>query len=179
MPIARADGAPKGCDDLRNGALWSPAGTCGAWATGAECNLVGARLGATQCGAMNGIVGMRSQTTLKEVTDGTSNTLMAGEKFLAPQYYEAGIGPNANGAGGNPGDNSAMYQGYDWDTIRFSGQGPEQDNDSGNSQDEQRAFGSAHTSGFNVVYVDGSVHDFNFDVDRQLFSELGNRNNGG
>ena len=34
-------------------------------------------------------------------------------------------------------------------------------------------FGSAHTSGINAVFGDGSVHHIKFDVDVVLFNALG------
>jgi prepilin-type processing-associated H-X9-DG protein len=36
-------------------------------------------------------------------------------------------------------------------------------------------FGSAHSSGLNAVFADGSVHIIGYDVDRALFNCLGNR----
>jgi prepilin-type processing-associated H-X9-DG protein len=36
-------------------------------------------------------------------------------------------------------------------------------------------FGSAHTSGINTVFGDGSVHHIRFDIDITLFNALGGR----
>jgi prepilin-type processing-associated H-X9-DG protein len=37
-------------------------------------------------------------------------------------------------------------------------------------------FGSAHPTGINSVFADGSVHQISYDVDGILFNNLGTRN---
>ena len=49
--------------------------------------------------------------TVAAVRDGTSNTYLVGEKFLDPDYY-------TNSLGG--GDNQYAYQGFDYDSSRWS-----------------------------------------------------------
>ena len=45
-----------------------------------------------------------------QIPDGTSKTYWAGEKNLEPRYYEAG---------GGAADNGSMYEGHDWDVLRW------------------------------------------------------------
>jgi hypothetical protein len=169
LGIARGDSAPPGCDDVKNLTLWSATGTCGTWARNADNALVN----------LQGLVAIRSKVSLRQVSDGTSNTILVGEKFLRPINYDSGVGIDGKN---DPGDNSAMYQGYDWDNTRFTGANklPREDADptAGNTQ-EQECFGSAHASGINLVNVDGSVQSVSYDVDPQVWSEMGHRANGG
>ena len=103
---------------------------------------------------------------------------MVGEKFLRPIYYEVGVGPNPDGKGGNTGDNSACYQGYDWDNARnpASGNLPLQDTDDATTDNDQKCFGSAHPAGFNVTNVDGSVQGLSFDIDPAVWNTTGTIN---
>jgi prepilin-type N-terminal cleavage/methylation domain-containing protein len=129
-----------------------------------------------------GIIALRSEIEIRQVGDGTSNTIMVGEKFIRPIYYETGIGLRSDGAG-NDGDNSACYQGTDWDNTRYpaSDRLPTQDVDFetlDTNQAEQRCFGSAHTAGLNLANVDGSVHTVDYGIDPQVWSRMGNRDDG-
>jgi prepilin-type N-terminal cleavage/methylation domain-containing protein/prepilin-type processing-associated H-X9-DG protein len=139
----------------------------------------------------NGPTGIRSQVELQQVTDGTSNTFLMGEKFLQPAHYFSGIGvpfgtPPQTIAKGNPGDNSSMYQGIDYDTTRQAGgsfdangnpQGmlPILDDDSGDHGTFERRFGSAHAGGVNMTFIDGSVTTIDYDVDPLVWNSHGSR----
>jgi len=147
----------------------------------------------------NGIVCQRIGVKIRQISDGTSNTILAGEKFLAPAFYSTPTyrnGTPTNYGDDNPGDNSSMWQGYDQDTVRGasgklgdSGQpegllpmrddtpGPEPNKYPTN--DARHRFGSAHTSNVNMAYVDGSVHGVEFEIDYKVWGELGNRFDGG
>ena len=56
-----------------------------------------------------GISYLRSRVKISDITDGTSNTYLLGEKYLSPDYYLNGM----DGA-----DNESMYCGYDNDNHR-------------------------------------------------------------
>jgi len=117
-------------------------------------------------GNVTGIFHLRSATKLSHIQDGTTNTMLIGEKYLDPNHYRSGR---------DGGDNQPMFQGYDADTVRFTLYRPAQDRPGLN---KIRAFGSAHPGGFNFVYCDGSVQLINYDIDSTVFEYLGNRKDG-
>jgi prepilin-type N-terminal cleavage/methylation domain-containing protein len=148
----------------------------------------------------NGIVGDHSGAKIVEITDGTSTTLLIGEKWLYEFYYDVGSidSPTDNQtnriAKDNPGDNGIMYAGYNYDTVRSCGfvnknlkYPPVRDSqyDRSNPQSDkkgahyQQRFGSAHSAGLNVARCDGSVDTMNFDIDATVWAEFGARNDGG
>jgi len=149
---------------------------------------------ATSDESFNGIVCQRMGASMRQITDGASNTLLAGEKYLAPEYYDTPtyksnpIGSN-NFGDDNPGDNSSMWQGYDQDTVRAASANltPMRDDYRDPTApynaavpgyatgDAQHRYGSAHPSTVNLVHADGSTHAVDFEVDPQIWIALGNR----
>jgi prepilin-type processing-associated H-X9-DG protein len=120
---------------------------------------------------MNGAVTPRFPVELRQITDGTSHTVFAAEKFLHPDYYDDGF----NGQTHNScSDTWTAFQGYDWDVIRWGNSlttlkkdyTPRPDN-YGNATTENCVvrFGGPHNGVFNGVYCDGSVRAISFDVD--------------
>ena len=59
----------------------------------------------------NGVIYRRSEVKIRDITDGTSTTYLAGEKYLTPDFYETGEDKS---------DNETLYAGYDRDTIIFT-----------------------------------------------------------
>ncbi|TWU27749.1 DUF1559 domain-containing protein [Bythopirellula polymerisocia] len=144
---------------------------------------------ATIDNTFRGIVTLRTGAKLRQVTDGTANTIMAGEKWQAPKFYNTTtlLDPSKKGSD-NPGDNNSCWEGYDWDTVRFpsgsrdpvtgdtSGELPLRDSD--NIGSHWKPMGSAHPSALNVAYVDGSVHGIVYDIDAQTWGNLSARDDG-
>jgi type II secretory pathway pseudopilin PulG len=146
-----------------------------------------------------GIVGDHSGATILQITDGTSTTLLVGEKWLYELYYDIGtidaeFDNQTNGiARDNPGDNGVMYAGIGYDNVRACGGingGPQyppmRDSDYNRSNPQsdkkgahyQERFGSAHPAGLNIARCDGSVDTEGFDVDPTIWAGLGTRNDG-
>jgi prepilin-type N-terminal cleavage/methylation domain-containing protein/prepilin-type processing-associated H-X9-DG protein len=111
----------------------------------------------------SGIFFQRSTVSINDITRGTSNTFMIGERYIDPLRYLDGQ---------DVGDNEAMYVGFDNDGYRVTINPPERDRA---GQQNIRIFGSAHAGGINMLYCDGSVRFVTYDVDRDVFMEAGRR----
>ena len=151
----------------------------------------------------NGIVCDRVGARLDQITDGASNTLLVGEKWLHVLYYETVSvdvdGDNATNlmAADNPGDNGSMYIGYDYDNVRacsgkinsdgsHDGYLPKSDSKYNfkNPQTDKKGdhykerFGGPHPAGVDLLKCDGSVDTTSFDVDPLVWASQGTRNGG-
>jgi prepilin-type N-terminal cleavage/methylation domain-containing protein len=109
--------------------------------------------------------GSKNAATMTSFKDGTSNTMLLGEKAMDPQ----------NLTGFQSDDNEGYTSGWDHDTIRWTDRLPMPDaNFKGYGWGEQR-FGSAHIGGFQAVLADGSVRFVSFSVSLSSFSAFGTR----
>jgi len=89
---------------------------------------------------------------LQQIVDGTSNTILYGEKRL-----------NIRGLNNNRTDDDQGWAcGWDPDTMRRTSAKPLTDHP---TNDGEERFGSAHASGFQVVMCDGSVKSFSYMID--------------
>jgi hypothetical protein len=113
-----------------------------------------------------GISFPRSAVKFSQIDDGTTNTYMLGEKYLAPQQYESGI---------DFGDDAIYYDGGDHDSLRYCEEPPAQDTPGLLAFNN---WGSAHAGGFNMVMADASVHSISYNIDFELHQRLGNRRDG-
>lgn len=121
-----------------------------------------------------GISYRRSMIKIADITDGTSNTYMLGEKYMNSDTYLTGTDGN---------DNEQMYSGYDCDIFRStyysSSQGPthvpvrDQPGIAG-----LLSFGSAHAAGVNMAFCDGSVQVIGYSIAPIVHKNLGNRKDG-
>src|SRR5262245_19811236 len=109
----------------------------------------------------NGIFYVRSQINIPSITRGTSNCFLVGEKYLNASRYRTGT---------DPGDNEAMYVGFDNDVNRTTFFPPMPDQP---GVQDTRRFGSAHDGGLNMLMGDGSVQFFAYGIDPALWKEMG------
>jgi prepilin-type N-terminal cleavage/methylation domain-containing protein/prepilin-type processing-associated H-X9-DG protein len=144
------------------------------------------------------------KTTIASITDGTSNTMAIAEKFMPTWAYDSWWNGddkaafhgwdnvNFRSTVDNPqydnltqiyhsGANAAMPAG----TPALPGN-PMRDYNTPTAAYQDTAywncgfaFGSAHSSGINVVFADGSVHHIAFGIDQNTFNLLGHRSDGG
>ncbi|MCA9102973.1 MAG: DUF1559 domain-containing protein [Planctomycetales bacterium] len=121
---------------------------------------------------MNGVCWEHSAVEMRQISDGTSNTFMVGEKYLDPNFYRTGAGHS---------DDWSMFSGHQDDNHRQTGHPnynyfpPKQDRP-GLADDS--CFGSAHPGGFNMVYCDGSVKSLPFSIDLESFRRQATRAEG-
>jgi prepilin-type N-terminal cleavage/methylation domain-containing protein/prepilin-type processing-associated H-X9-DG protein len=185
-------------DDLNDGNpdLWSPSSYAEAdsstlW-TDVESETVvtagsrgGGLVNSSRC---TGITYYHSQVKIAQVSDGTSNTYFAGEKYLEPGGYE--FSRTSPTDLGDLGENQTAYAGFEFDNVRltfYSAPGGVETVESESFQPQQdrlgsilrgKNFGSAHASTFNMVMCDGSVQTMSYDIDRETHRRLGNRADG-
>ncbi|MCA9248017.1 MAG: DUF1559 domain-containing protein, partial [Planctomycetales bacterium] len=100
-----------------------------------------------------------------DVRDGLSNTLLIGEKRLAPDRYESGDWH----------DDRGWTDGWDPDIMRSTEFPILPDGSNGNFG---YMFGSPHPGVMMAVFGDGSVHAITLSIDRELFNNLGDRMDG-
>jgi prepilin-type processing-associated H-X9-DG protein len=120
----------------------------------------------------NGVVLGLSETRLAKITDGTSQTILIGEKHVPSENYEAS----------NDGNDQGWDLGFDIDINRWTKLPPFPDStyNKGNRipigtefNDQWSVFGGSHSAGCQFVFCDGSVHTISYDVDPVSFGRLG------
>jgi len=128
-------------------------------------------------------------TKIRRITDGTSKTMLLGEKRMIVAKYRTGEWFDLLG----------WSAGWSVSTIRGTGFSPERDatqqvgpgildsktpldvylNLPREEQTLGHQFGSAHPSGMNAAFADGRVAVIAYDVDLDVFNRLGDRRDGG
>jgi prepilin-type processing-associated H-X9-DG protein len=115
-----------------------------------------------------GVVTQEIPRRIADVTDGTSNTLLAGDKRM--NLIKLGQPQVADDVG--------YTAGWDYNTVRRTNLLPESDGSVDPDSNARRRFGSSHPGGFNAVLVDGSVHFIPYSIDPTVFQYLGDRADG-
>ncbi len=121
----------------------------------------------TGAGKSPTMLGYDNPVKIGKIKDGTSKTMMVFEKRLRPPYALQGD------------DDRGWSDGWDLDTVRSTYCTPHQDS----PQDvvggrSALTPGSAHESGLNAVFADGSVATINYSIDIDTFNRLGHRDDG-
>jgi prepilin-type N-terminal cleavage/methylation domain-containing protein len=124
-------------------------------------------------GSSTGIVLTHAQVSMADVLDGSTCTLMLGEKYINPDYYATGE---------SDGDNQSPFMSDGGDAIRYASRtlttegftqcAPKQDRA---GVEQLHNFGSAHADGFNVVMCDASTRSISYNIDEITHRRLCNR----
>ncbi|MDO5113720.1 MAG: DUF1559 domain-containing protein, partial [Planctomycetia bacterium] len=110
----------------------------------------------------NGVMISCGEITIAEISDGTSNTYLVGEKNKASDRYELSCCC----------DDGGLFCGADPDNSRATTLPPLQDRV---SYVPRQQFGSAHAGSLGFVFCDGSVQRISYSIDLETHQHLGNR----
>jgi prepilin-type N-terminal cleavage/methylation domain-containing protein/prepilin-type processing-associated H-X9-DG protein len=116
---------------------------------------------------MTGAVRRLTPLGIREITDGTTNSMLLAEKRI----NLAQLGEPQDD------DNEGYSVGWNEDTIRRTDRPPAPDHYE--TGDGEKLFGSSHPGSINAVFVDGSVRALTYDVEEKVFENLGNIADGG
>jgi hypothetical protein len=159
-----------------------PPASCASTYPGGECKFDVSNYSDSKIDSFfNGIVLPRVPVEVRQVTDGTSNTIFAGEKYLwVGFYHDAGQEHTISTCA----DNGSTYQGYDWDNIRWanakSGLSRQYDPQTDDFQEACTVrFGGPHSAVFYAVFCDGSVRGISYETDLKTLEGLAVRNDEG
>ena len=114
-----------------------------------------------------GISFLRSTVRMQQIADGTSHTYLIGEKSLDVAHYESGLVES---------DRGHVFIGFAPDTVRLTREFLPPRQDSGIN--DSRRFGSAHIANCYFAFCDGSVRAIDYEIDRDVHRQYGNREDG-
>ena len=103
------------------------------------------------------------------ITDGSSNTLMAGMKGLRTTEYLTGKGK---------GDSGSCWTGGTIDTLRTSNADKRPPLRDVNNEDHDRGFGGPGANGINFAFCDGSVREIRYTIKPAVFQAIITRDGG-
>jgi prepilin-type N-terminal cleavage/methylation domain-containing protein len=134
----------------------------GASVTHALCDYAAANLDGT------GAVRQYEPRRMADIIDGTSNTLLLGDKRL----NRARLGQD------QADDNEGFTCGWNEDTVRFTSQRPQPDFVGDPALHGGKLFGSSHPGTFSVARADGSVRAVSYSIELTTFKAFGDVGDG-
>lgn len=116
---------------------------------------------------LTGVVRRTEPLRMAQIVDGTSHSLVAGDKRMNVARLD---GPQDD-------DNEGYTVGWNEDTIRKTSDPPEPDHTE-EGVDGEKLFGSSHPASINVVMADGSVQSVVYGIDGKVFHAMGSISDG-
>ena len=117
-------------------------------------------------------MGFYTRISFEDISDGSSNTFVLGEKRMQPSLSDVGEWY----------DDKGWSDGWDPDTLRSTFCPVGADQDMGSTTPQRLAlpyaFGASHAQIFNAGFADASVRPIRFDIDVELLNRLGHRSDG-
>ena len=126
----------------------------------------------TNANGTNGVIVRTGygQVNFLSITDGTTNTVLFAEKQLNRAMFGSSYDDNESYC--TPGWNG------DWEVYRWGLATPAADRNVSGDLTPSHAFGSAHTTGLNVAFCDGSVRFIRYGLEGIVWQRLCIRNDG-
>jgi hypothetical protein len=118
-----------------------------------------------------------SRTSVRSITDGTSQTTLFGEKHLLPDKMYIGTTGQPSHDDPGHGDGSIYNGDHDWHFLRLGGPGFGMAVTPTDTVNWSSKFGSAH-SVVQFVFCDGSVRGLPRNIPPEILSRLIARNDG-
>jgi hypothetical protein len=119
------------------------------------------------------------KVSTQEILDGTSNTMLVGEKRIHVRWMDVAP-PGSVTPAYNSDNESCFTSGFPDDVAGFATKPPDKDmyiaSQSGQAADNQ--FGSSHPGVFNAVLCDGAVRSIRFSISPTVFTNLCRRKDG-
>jgi prepilin-type N-terminal cleavage/methylation domain-containing protein/prepilin-type processing-associated H-X9-DG protein len=118
-----------------------------------------------------GIVFAHTQVRFADISDGSSNTYLLGEKYVSPDYAVTGQS-YGDDQGPFVSDERDSVRWGSWNTTTSGYLAPMQDRQ---GLDETWRFGSSHTGALNMALCDGSVRAISYNIPEEIHRRLCNR----
>lgn len=112
--------------------------------------------------------GAERKSKFSNITDGSSNVICLGEKRLNVWEYETGAWH----------DDCGWSDGWDPDTVRYTGYQLQPDSKDQNAAVNGHEFGGAHPAVSIFMFADGSIRGLSYQIDATVFNNLGDCTDG-